>query len=936
MGKESGGDLDTVASNVFYAVWAQNHLKEVLGREPVYGQDYAFDFVNYSEGLFHLVIHRGSDIYLPDFPIDALVPRIKMILVTEEEAIKYLNEFTHLFTEYRRWIADYSAVISPGLKAVSNQIFLQYSKVIEHQESAAIKAGNNLIYLFYNLAYLNIVAKTTADPALSSVIGEWVDQIIQAATGADLDRLRGRLSGATESRTKQDLIDIVLDKKYDAAAEKRYILALLKAAEEDSSTHWQIENTPALLILAVETVAYAIRGLKQIRELRLDQVSPKLTAKITEDIESVRAALKNYFTDLINMTPQTPMGDEGVESAIQNIRTCLHSLVEITEQIKNPRPPESKDGLVPVRLMVMYEASGIAVSNIEIVVRRLEGSGAFVLPDGTEDAGPEVCQVTDRNGLIEVFYRPASPDEAYRFSATFDEMNHIYFPSEINPDAETSGAYVEEETDAFADPEGIDRAMKVSLDLMEREIKFLKDHDITIAAIDDHHPYTPAILNKLQELKEQGYIGHIKLSSLPRGEELPVDRQKCGADLIYEQYVQGKPWDNGGLSKLRNLAHCQDLAIERIDLAMQLSRVIGLKHSKIDMVLTLARTLKDEKSADQVMSLAGWASGVKSFDGKLSKVLPLTEQAIGHIVLGCAGEEGEERRIHILAVLPPFSDPQINVASAMGYLLGGKKYPCDYFFYCYDSSMLQMRKSNKEDFTFDLSLLAQHLGCRADGGHSGAATCRPDQNPAFPRRIFSKINDLNFLQYLWYIGERIASKCGLDLIGVMPPDMQMSDEQNKILERMHENSLKLELTGPNPKSDRIFVLFVKAPDKTPDTPVSYLHVYNDVRRRTDVHYLVYCQTGLNSIVIHNVNDPAKRLNVDRLAKGLGWSEDAGTEWVGIASGRLSKYIPRKSRWLNKEDIYRLCDLFGLMTADQSGYTIVGTVPNRMEFLNIRI
>ena len=36
MGKESGGDLDTVASNVFYAVWAQNHLKEVLGREPVY------------------------------------------------------------------------------------------------------------------------------------------------------------------------------------------------------------------------------------------------------------------------------------------------------------------------------------------------------------------------------------------------------------------------------------------------------------------------------------------------------------------------------------------------------------------------------------------------------------------------------------------------------------------------------------------------------------------------------------------------------------------------------------------------------------------------------------------------------------------------------------------------------------------------------------
>lgn len=927
MGKESGGDLDTVSSNVFYAIWAQHHLKEALGREPVYGQDYGFDFVNYSEGLHHLVVHRGCDIYLPDFPIDTLVPRIRMLLITEKRVIPCLNEFTRLFTEYRRWMADYAGNVSPELKSVSNEIFLQYAKVVEHQEAEAIQAGNALVYLFYNLAFLSVVEKTKAEPSVASGLKELIDQMLRYATGEDFGELKKKLLDAIQSRDKEELIDNVLEKNLAPDTERAYILSLKQAAEEDRSAWGRINTTEELLILAVETAAYIVRGARLSRELPLTSLNPKVSEKMAGDLEYACRTFQRYFDPLLErMTLLPRAANEDIESAFKNMRTCLLSLVEISDRLRDPPAPEPADGRVPIRLMLMYEASGIAVSNIEILVRRLQGNGTFVLPDGTEHAGPDICRITDRDGVVELFYKPAAAGELCRLGATFDEMNYICVPPETNPNVDTTSSYIEEGME-FNDPEGIDRAMKVSLDLLERQFKFLKDHDITVAAIDDHHPYTPAIFNKLHELKDQGYIGHIRLSSLPRGQEQPRDQQKCGADLIYEQYVQGKPWDNEGLSQLRHLAHCQDLAIERIDLAMQLSRLIGSKHSKIDMVRDIARIVKDAASLEQVMPSMGWTKSVTTMEGKLAQVVPRTEEILGHIVMGRPGADAEGR-IHILAVLSPFCDPkkgepQINVATAMGYLFSRNRYPADYFFYCYGSDMITMRRPNQEDDSLDLCLLGQHLGSRADGGHAGAATCRPGQNPAFPHRLFSKITDLNFLQYLGYLGARISEKSGLRLIDVLPPaGLELTEEQTSALNAMHENSLKLELSRQTPDSDRISVLVVKAPAKNPRIPLGYLQVFHFVRSRLDVQYLIYCQPGLNAMVIQNIQDPAKRLNPDLLAKVFGWPEDAGTDVAGIASGRLNKYIPKKMRQLTgDEDLFRLCQLFGTLLRHNTEYAV---------------
>ncbi|OGH58394.1 MAG: hypothetical protein A3G34_13740 [Candidatus Lindowbacteria bacterium RIFCSPLOWO2_12_FULL_62_27] len=918
MGRESGGDLDTVASNAFYAVWVHHHLREMLGRAPVYGEDYAFDFVNYSEGLFHLVVHRGADLYLPDFPIDALVPRIRMVVISDPAAIAHLNEFSRLTTELRRWMTDYVGVLPRDIVSISNEIFLNTAKMVEHQEPEALRAGCLVVYLFYNLAYLSV-----ADPSKGAA--ELIRQTVQHAVGDEFKQLKQRLLDVLEAKHKQDLMDRVMAKRYDPAVERGYLLALVRAADEDMSTKGRIDRTEELILLVVEMTACLVRGARLERALPLSEFDAKLAREMNDDLDYAGRALQRYFLELLaKADAMQPFGDEGSGVAFENLKTCLRSLAEIAAEIRTPDLPPAREGLVPIRLMLMYEATGIAVSNIEIIVRRLAGGGAFVLPDGTEHPGPEIRRVTDRDGAVEIFYRPSDPAEPYRLSATYDDLSCVYFPSDRNPNEDPAGPHIEESMD-FGGAPAMDRTMKVSLDLMDRQIRFLRDHDIHIAAIDDHHPYTPAILANLEEHREQGHIGHIRLSSLPRGQEQPKEDQKCGADLIYEQYVEGKPWDNPGLRKLRDIAHVQDLALERNDLAMDLSRLIGLKHRKIDIVMTLAQNVKDLESLEGIMARFGWSKEVSSFEGMLSQVIPRTEETVGHIVLGDG--DTEVSRTRILVAMSPFSDPkkgepQVNMATAKGYLLGRKGYPADYFFYCYNFDSLQMRQANPQDDRLDLSLLAQRLGTPGDGGHRGAATCRPSLNPAFPARLFSSMNELNFLQYLGWLGARISESCGLRLLDVLPPaELDLSDQQKDFLEEIVRDSHLLELARPGSDSDRIAVLAVRAPVKSQRAPVGYLQVFHHVRKRGDIHYLIYCRPGLSSIVIQNVNDPAKRLNPGRLAKDFGWPEDGGTDMVGIASGRLNKYIKPELRWLKGDDFSRLCSLFALLFDHRTDYKV---------------
>ncbi|MBN2382192.1 hypothetical protein JXQ70_04855 [bacterium] len=102
-GEEVGGDLDTIASNTFYGVWCRGLYARDFQRSAVYGQDYEFDFVNYHEGLAHLSKHKGCDLYLPDFPLDAIPDLVGDVeFLAEHDAHLVRIDDHHPWTEAAR------------------------------------------------------------------------------------------------------------------------------------------------------------------------------------------------------------------------------------------------------------------------------------------------------------------------------------------------------------------------------------------------------------------------------------------------------------------------------------------------------------------------------------------------------------------------------------------------------------------------------------------------------------------------------------------------------------------------------------------------------------------------------------------------------------------------------------------------------------------
>ncbi|MFW5807559.1 MAG: hypothetical protein ACOCWH_00745, partial [Spirochaetota bacterium] len=69
--QETGGDLDTVASAVFYTRFILQDAA-AQGKELVYGTGYRYGFVNYHEGLRHLSAFAPCDVLIADFPSGAI------------------------------------------------------------------------------------------------------------------------------------------------------------------------------------------------------------------------------------------------------------------------------------------------------------------------------------------------------------------------------------------------------------------------------------------------------------------------------------------------------------------------------------------------------------------------------------------------------------------------------------------------------------------------------------------------------------------------------------------------------------------------------------------------------------------------------------------------------------------------------------------------
>ena len=249
--------------------------------------------------------------------------------------------------------------------------------------------------------------------------------------------------------------------------------------------------------------------------------------------------------------------------------------------------------------------------------------------------------------------------------------------------------------------------------------------------------------------------------------------------------------------------------------ALELSKLIGSKFNKIEMARGLAEGIKDLESMRNIMQSTGWDKVVKEYEDGLEKVLPRTEQILG--VMKFHKADDPDHTVHIMVGLSPFCDAkkgevQINVASAINYLLGGKGYRADYMFYTYGSHLMTTRKPNEEETSLNLSTVCQAMGTKADGGHSGAATCKPASNPRFPLERLDKVRDTNFLEYLEYLGKVVSDFSGLVYRGVKPvPVEKYTDPIEKALQHVPENTFEIKLEGRDEPEDTLRVLFTRAP-----------------------------------------------------------------------------------------------------------------------------
>lgn len=938
IGKEGGGDLDTVSSNAFYMAWARNALKEELGRDPVYGEDYEFDFMNYSEGVRHLAVHSGCDIYLPDFPIDALTTRMKMLVMEEDESINLINRFTSEMDEFKLWIIEHADKVSPEVKNIFNTTFKQIPKVLEHQERAALLVALGVLKVIRGLTELEVQCMGAGENACSVFLAGYRKGMVANLAGNKLKDLKKSLLGMLKDSSKEMMVDLLIKREN----QRENIIAFDAAIKRDMSTNGRVNYTDELIIVLVEMTAYLIRGLKQLRDLPWEE---KLRETYSRSLQGIGDDLKRHLRVMAALSGPLPEdASEDLKGIVGSIDAALADLGKIVEGIRDYTPPkEEKEKDYTIRIMLTEDATGKAVPGIEIVIKRLEGAGKFILPDGSEADSDEVVLPTDERGSVQLKYIPTSPDERYRFSVTFDDLQEIFLPSDVPPpDAalaetfeEIGSEMVEEEFEEKeeAGPAGVDRAMRVTLQMIERQFRELHERDVNFESIDDHHPYTPEIFNLLKRLESEGIIKHIQVVALPRGEELPIEKQTCGSALVYKDRIEGKPWDNPGFAELKRIALLQDLHIEMEPLALELSKLIGSKFSKVEIATGLAEKIKDYESMRGIMKITGWDEKVRLYEEGLEKVLPRTEEVLGRIDF--TKPDNPEAGVRIMAGISPFCDAkkgevQINVASAIGYWMGKKGYPADYIFYCYGSHLMTTRKPNEEETSLNLSTVCQAMGTKADGGHSGAATCKPVSNPVFPVERLDKVRDTNFLEYIEYLGKLISGFSGLVYRGVGPVTVpEYTEPVEKALKHVPENTFEIILEGKENPQDTIRVLFTRAPKvnkKAGEQKPSFLQILNYLNRHQEFDYLLFSQGMMYRVILVNNNDPKQRLNLPELARTIGWSEDDGGDVSAVADIKKNPKVKKRLRKLLPPHLIYLSSLLAGFVEEGSPYRVAGVKP----------
>ena len=285
---------------------------------------------------------------------------------------------------------------------------------------------------------------------------------------------------------------------------------------------------------------------------------------------------------------------------------------------------------------------------------------------------------------------------------------------------------------------------------LEEDIQHLHANGIHTARFEDHHPYDPDRKKTMQDLVDRKQIGFLWLSGPEQGHELPEEEIKCAADMVFESCIANTPAETAGARRLQAAAHGEDFVTNRTELGILLTNLIKGGICKVELAQLLLASLEND-DAMQRLKERGWASLPDLWRATLDSTAEYILENAAILQLS----DSKTRIVCAKAVHADPGMPKLPTGKAIEFL--ARSFPeAQYAFYCFGSSLMVARRLDQADTTLNLGALMPRIGTETDGGHAGAAVCRPDANPAFPRRLLGQISDANFISFARYLGDRLT------------------------------------------------------------------------------------------------------------------------------------------------------------------------------------
>lgn len=318
------------------------------------------------------------------------------------------------------------------------------------------------------------------------------------------------------------------------------------------------------------------------------------------------------------------------------------------------------------------------------------------------------------------------------------------------------------------------------------DIHFLAEHNVRFSRYEDHHPYTQEQLDELEKLQADGLLEFFEMAGPLEGRELDEQELRCGTDIVYDNLIANTEADGDGARLLRDTAHSEDFVCGTTTLGSRLTELIKGGLCKVELAQTLADALPNNAIESALArrkwdTLAQqWKQAVRDSEDRLMRTVhrleftrpPGSLADLGGKALGpgsdvphpyrqpdakTAEASGDKATTSVLVALAPAKttdQPSINVGKAAEFFQ--RTFPdADYLLYCYGANLLVARRLNQADLTFNLGRLMPEIGGPGDGGHAGAAVCRPENNPDYPRRLLKNITAQTFGQFVDYLANRL-------------------------------------------------------------------------------------------------------------------------------------------------------------------------------------